>query len=372
MDKKNGAERRLGLNPLGQAALIGVSAEGVEVIDVGIDGDEFAVNADGGLLVKEETAEGIFGAEADEDDAGVWVREIAFKVMKDAARLAHAGGGDDDEGAGLGAESAGFFGGDNMQGIEAGERAAGAVGHAKNVWVACEGAGGLDGERAVNIDGRLRQFTGIDQSAQLIDDALGAADGIGGDDDDAACGEGGADVAGKVAARVGVRAVFAMPVGAFKDGEFGAGRDGGIRHDPVVVAADITGIGQHAVAARSMFTEDDGTGAGDMAGREEEGVQMGAESDVLAPCNRVHQGKGLADVVIAVEIGQGREAAFEAALVELGSLGAQDKGAVGEEQGAEINGGGGGVDGAAEAEVDEAREAAAVIHVSMREENAAD
>ena len=69
MDKKNGAERRLGLNPLGQAALIRMGTEGIEMINMGIDGDEFAVNADGGLFVEQETAERVFGAEADEDDA---------------------------------------------------------------------------------------------------------------------------------------------------------------------------------------------------------------------------------------------------------------------------------------------------------------
>ena len=300
------------------------------------------------------------------------VGEVAFKVMENAAGLAHTGGGDDNEGAGLGAEGAGLLRRDDMQGIEACKCAGCAIGHTEDIRMACEGAGCLDGERAVYVHRGFGQLACVHQPAQFIDDTLGAADGVGGDDDDAAVGDGGADVPGKVAAGVGVGAVFAVAVGAFKDSEISAGGDGGIRHDPVVGAADITGIDQRAVAARSMFAEDDGAGAGDMAGREEEGVQMGAEGDVIAPCNGLHQGESLADIVIAVEIGQWCEAAFEAALIELGCLCAQNVGAVGEQQGAKINRCRGGVDRTAKAKMHEAWEASAVIDVGMGEEDAAD
>lgn len=332
VDEKDGAEGRLSEDPLGEATLVGVGTERVVIVDGSIDGDNFAIDAHILLLIEEEAAESIFGAETDEDDARIGVGEVAFEMMEDAAGLAHAGGGDDDERPGLGAKGTGFFGGDDMVGLEAGKSAFGAVGHVEDVRVAHERTRGFDGEWAVDVERYVGQFTGINEAAQFEDETLGTANRVGRDDYDTPSGESGAEVAGEVTACVLIRAVLGGAVGAFKDREFGCVRDGGFGHDPVVGAAEVTGVDKRAGAFGGGFAHDDRACAGDVAGRDERGAEVRPKGNFFVPFDRSHECKSLADVVVGIEIGERRKAAFEAALIELRSLDTEDVGTIGEEQ----------------------------------------
>lgn len=87
-----------GLDPLDEMIVIGVGRQALEVDDFRLDGDLLAEELDLFNAIEQPTAQRAGRLEADEHDRAVRAPEIVLQVMADTARVAHAGGRDDDLG----------------------------------------------------------------------------------------------------------------------------------------------------------------------------------------------------------------------------------------------------------------------------------
>ena len=76
--------------------MVGVTAEFIEFDDFGAQAHRFTKDVDFGLLVDDLAAEGMFSLEAGDQDGVAGVFDVVLEVVEDAAKLAHARGGDDD------------------------------------------------------------------------------------------------------------------------------------------------------------------------------------------------------------------------------------------------------------------------------------
>src|SRR5687768_12184926 len=96
MDEKYAApHRETGLKPGGQFGSIGMARIFVDPSDAGAHLDLFALDAHALGSVGQEPAERAGSLEACEEDGGVGLPQVVLEMVANAARLAHAAGGDD-------------------------------------------------------------------------------------------------------------------------------------------------------------------------------------------------------------------------------------------------------------------------------------
>lgn len=79
-----------------QLQLVGVTGKRVDDLDFSPHHVAFAENADFPLPIADAAAQHVVRAVADEQDRGFRIADIVFQMVQNAARLAHAGGGNDD------------------------------------------------------------------------------------------------------------------------------------------------------------------------------------------------------------------------------------------------------------------------------------
>ena len=359
--------------------VVGVTGEGVEGFDFGIDLEFVAEDGDVFVAFTEFPTEGVFGAVADKQDHVFVVGDVVPEVVEDATGLGHAGGGDDDGGAFEGVEGFGFV--DAADEAEA-FKAKGVVAHEDGIAdvfaevfeVEAEDFGGADGEGAVDVGGDGFDAAFVDELVEFEKELLGAFDGEGGDDDPCATAADAVDDFADVVGGVGGVFVFAAAVGGLHDHVVDVFAAFGGVEEVVTWAADIAGEQEAEVffASEVFDVEDDLGRAEDVTGVDE------GEGDAFGDGERamVADGDELAEDVFGVGEGvAGREEFLIVAFsvfVEPLDVHFMDVCGVGEHDATEVAGGGGGVDVAVEAVVAELGEVAAVVDVGVGEDNAVD
>jgi hypothetical protein len=379
-----------GADPFDEFALVGVAAEVVEDEDSGIEVEHFAEDADLRLVVNELAAEGVGGLIAGDDDEVARVFDSVAEVMEDAAAFGHSAAGDDDEGAGLGVEGFAFVHGADVGEVLEAEGVAAVFGELRGFAIVLVGVlaidvGDVERERAVNINGDLRELAFGEEFVEEQNDVLGAADGEGGDDDVSALGDGVRDGFAEAFFRVFNGTMLAVAVGAFDDEVVGGGSRVRIFEDGNVFAAEVAGVEQAQRLGPSGKCNQSGCRSENVSGVVEDEAGPGDDLLLLAVLDFAEERHEFVDVDHGVERRQGRKlrrilrgldvAAAVAIVVRLfvekfcvGLLNAR---AVHEHGGAEVEGGSGGVDGAGESLMGEGGEIAAVVEVRVREDDGA-
>ena len=241
------------LDPGQQVIPVGVGGEALEVHDLRPDGDLLAEELHALGPVQQSTAQGALALVADEDNGAVRPPEVVLQVVADAARVAHAGSGDDDLGGGIQVQSLGLLAG--LRHPEVGKvEHMGAVLHQLQsvlveiaVKVPGEDSGGLLGQGRVNVDGEIR--VGLHESPVLdlpdkVEELLGAAHGEGGDDDVSAPAEGLVNDLRQVVGIAPDLGVVAVAVGGLHDDVVRPGDGAGVPNDGLVHVADVAGEDQ--------------------------------------------------------------------------------------------------------------------------------
>ena len=85
-------------HPTDEMVMVGVGGQALEVDDLRADGDLLAEHLHALCPLEQVAAQRPGRLEADEHDAALRTPEVVLEVVADAARVAHAGGGDDDLG----------------------------------------------------------------------------------------------------------------------------------------------------------------------------------------------------------------------------------------------------------------------------------
>jgi hypothetical protein len=143
------------------------------------------------LALDDAAAEGVLGLEADDEDGVAPILHAFAQVVQDAARFAHAAGGDDDARAGLGGDGFRFFlVRDVVKALELeGRIAADQAGVGLFVvalGVHLEDVGQLHRQRRIHVHRYRRHLLGGAQPLERVDHLLRAFEGEGGNEDLAA------------------------------------------------------------------------------------------------------------------------------------------------------------------------------------------
>ena len=195
-------------------------------------------------------------------------------MVADAARVAHAGGGDDDLGGGVHVQHLGLLAG--LRHAQVGEvEHVGAVLHQLQrrliqiaPQVAGEDGGGLLGQGGVDVHGEVRVALHHPLVLDLPDEVqqlLGAAHGEGGDHHVAALGDGLVDDLRQIVGVAPHLRVVAVAVGGLHHHVVRAGEVGGVPDDGLVHIADVAGKDDLFGDAALRGGDEDGGGAQQMA-----------------------------------------------------------------------------------------------------------
>ena len=203
-------------DPFQQMIPVRVGAEAGKVLQAGPDGDLLAEELHALRSLQQLAAQGALSLEAHEEDCTFRTPEVVLQVVPDAARVAHAGGGDDDLGGPVLVQGLGLLAA--LRGVEVGEAehvlALSHQPHRVVVHVApkvpVKNGCGLFRQGRVDVNREVR--AGVDQVLFLdfpdkIEELLGPAHGEGGDDDVSSPGHGLVDDPGQL---VGIAPVLRM------------------------------------------------------------------------------------------------------------------------------------------------------------------
>ena len=235
--------------------MVGVGGQALEVDDLRADGDLLAEHLHALCPLEQVAAQRPGRLEANEHDAALRTPEVVLEVVADAARVAHAGGGDDDLGRPVEVELLGLV--RRLRQVQAGKAE-----HMRTVLdklyrglvevavqIAAEDARRALGEGAVDIDGEI--LDGLDHVfvldlADEVQQLLRAADGERRDDDVAAATERLVDDLREILGIAPDLGVVAVAVGALHEDIVRAVKELRVADDGLVDVADIAREDDHA------------------------------------------------------------------------------------------------------------------------------
>ena len=236
--------------------VVGVGAEALEIHHLGPDRHVLAEQLHGGHPVQQGPAQGARRLEAHEHHGTVRPPQVILQMVADAARIAHAGGGDDDLGGMVLVQRFGLVHGLRQMQTREIEHMGAVLHQLQSVLVqiapqiAAENGGGALGQGTVHIHGEIRH--GGHQALILdlpdeIQQLLGAAHGKGGNHHVAALAQSLVDDLGQLAGIAPHLGVVAVTVGAFHDHIVRPGEKLGIPDDGLVHVAQVAGEDQLAL-----------------------------------------------------------------------------------------------------------------------------
>ena len=237
-------------------------------------------------------------------------------------------------------------------------------------FVFCVNACGPGGEGAVHVDGDVRHGVAFVDFAEEVDEVLGAADAEGGDDETGAFGVDVFDDFFEFGLDVGFGRVEAVAVGGFGDEPVDVMDHGGVAEDGHVVAAHVAGEKEAFFLFEEVYGDEGGTE--DVAGVMKGGDDSGEEFYFAFVRGWGEACHDWVNVVRGVEWLEQVFALLGAFFVDVFDVFYLDVGRVAEHDVAEVNGGWGGEDVAAEAVFHECGDVAAVVYVRVREEEFVD
>ena len=299
-------------------------------------------------------------------------------MVADPARVAHAGGGDDDLGGGVQVQGLGLLAGLRHPEVGEGEHVGAVLHQLQGLLVEIapevpgEDGGGLLGKRRVDVDGEVR--VGLHQALVLdlpdeVEELLGTAHGEGGDHHVAAPADGLVNDPGQVVGVAPDLGVVAVAVGGLHDNVVRPGDGAGVPDDGLVHVADIAGEDQPLGDAALGGVHQDGGAAEKMPGVDELHGDALAEGHLLAVLAGGHVLPDLGRVLDGVEgLHMGGAGAGGLAVFPLG-VRLLDVGGVQEHDVHEVRRQAGGEDLAVEALLDEHGHPAGVVDVGVGDED---
>ena len=152
---------RKGVHPAQQAVLIGVAGHSGQLADLGLHLNGFTEQLDRVDALDQGSAQGAHGLKAHKQDGAFRPPQVVLEVVADASGLAHTAGRKNDLGCAVGVDHAGIIAGHadaqprHVDGVDAlFQQSAGLLVKAVGVCIP-EDAGGLGGQRAVNVDRKI-------------------------------------------------------------------------------------------------------------------------------------------------------------------------------------------------------------------------
>ena len=152
---------RKGVHPAQQTVLVRVAGHAGQLTDLGLYLDGLTEQLDRVHPFDEGAPQGAHGLKAHEQNGTFRPPQVVLEVVADASGFAHAAGGQDDLGRAVGVDHAGVLAGHadaqprHVDGVDAlFQQSAGLLVKAVGVCIP-EDAGGLGGQRAVNVDRKI-------------------------------------------------------------------------------------------------------------------------------------------------------------------------------------------------------------------------
>ena len=298
------------LDPLDEMIVIGVGRQALEVDDLRLDGDLLAEELDLFNAVEQSAAQRAGRLEADEHDRAVRAPEVVLEVMADTARVAHAGGGNDDLGRRVHVEHLGLLARLNKVEVGEGEHVRAVLDKLERllvkiaVQVAAEhsrrrlGKGRVDVHREVRR--RLDELLILDL-ADKVQKLLRAAHSERRDDDIAALAERFVDDLGKLVGIAPDLGVVAVAVGRLHHDVVGLFEKLRVADNGLVDIADIAGEDDRLVHAVFFQLQRDGRGTEQMARVGEHRAHTLAEVDLFFILAGRHVLENIQRVLLGVE-----------------------------------------------------------------------
>ena len=368
-------------DPVQQMVVVGVGAEALEIHHLGPDGHVLAEQLHGGSPVQQGPAQGARRLEAHEHHGAVRPPQVILQMVADAARVAHAGGGDDDLGGVVLVQGLGLVHG--LRQVQAREvEHMGAVLHQlQSVLVqiapqiAAENGGGALGQGTVHVHGEIRH--GGHQALILdlpdeIQQLLGAAHGKGGNHHVAALAQGLVDDLGQLAGIAPHLGVVAVAIGALHDHIVRPGEELGVPDDGLVHVADIAGEHDGFRLASLGKGQTDGRGAQQMARVDKHRVHPVAQVDglvIFAGVNKLRHPLGVGHGIQGLLLRPAGPAVLAVFILGVALL---DVGGILEHDAHELSREPGGENTALEAVFDEHGHPAGVVDVGVGDEHIVD
>ena len=368
-------------DPAQQVVPVGVGGKALEIHDLGVDGDLLAEHLDALGALQQGAAQSALALIAHEHHGALSAPQIMLQVVADTARVAHAGGGDDDLGGGFLVQGLGLLAGLRHPQIRKVEHMGAVLYQLQGVLIQVaaevpgEDGGGLFRKRRVDIDGEIR--IGLHQSRVLdlpdeVQKLLSAAHGERGDDDVAAPGDGLVNDGGQVVGIAPYLGVVAVTVGGFHDHIVRAVDMDRIPDDGLVDVAQVAGEHQSLRHAALRRVHDDAGRAQQMAGVHEfqrHALAQGYLFTVFAGGHELPDPGGVLDGVKRLHTG--RAGALALAVLPLGVL-LLDMGGVQQHDVQQVRRQAGGDDAALESLLDEHRDAAGVVDMGVGHQHIVD
>ena len=317
-------------------------------------------------------------AVADTEYGGGGVFDVVGEMVFDSASLHHARGGDDDTGFVAQVE---FLGGlDGLDVLQAVESEGVGVflhvvedGLAEAFGVEAHDVGGGDAERAVDKDIDVGQEFGMLEAVEGIDDFLRAANGEGGDDEFAFLLGAGVEH-GHEEFLLGILegVVDAVAIGGFHDEVVDLREGFGVFEYVFAVSAYVAGVAQLNDAAAVAYFEVDTAAAQDVAGIVELDSHFALDVEGFVVGDTDETVHTLLCLLLGVDGFDGVFMLLLEFFVEGVDIGLLYAASIGQHDGAEIAGGGGAEDGAAESQLVDVGDETGVVDMGVGEDEVID
>ena len=368
-------------DPAQQVVSVGVGGKALEIHDLSVDGDFLAEHLDALGTLQQGAAQGTLALIAHEHHGTLAAPQIMLQVVADTARVAHAGGGDDDLGGGFLVQGLGLLAGLRHPQVRKVEHVGAVPDQLQGVFVQVaveipgEDGGGLFRQGRVDIDGEIR--VGFHQARVLdlpdeVQKLLGTAHGEGGDDDVAAPGDGLVDNRGQVVGIAPDLGVVAVTVGGFHDHVVRTVDVDRVPDDGLVDIAQVAGEYQPLAHAALRRVHDDAGGAQQMAGIHEFQRHTLTQLHLFTVFTGGHELPDPGGVLDGVQrLHTGRAGALRLAVLPLGVL-LLDMGGVQQHDVQQVSRQAGGDDAALESLLDEHGDAAGVVDMGVGHQHIVD
>ena len=232
-----------------------MAADARQRFDVRVDGHGFAKEPHLAGPVHDAAAQRAHALVAHEQHRAFGPPEIVLEVMAHAARVAHAAGGKNHLGGGVGVDELAFLRAAGDAQVREGERVDAGAQQGEGflvralAGVVVKDGGGLDAQRAVHVDGEAVMPVNAALLLDLADEVehlLRAAHREAGDDHVAAPVEGFLQYAGQRGKIVRHGAVGTVPVGGFHHHQIGGMQVLRVAQEGLTQVADVAGKDDHA------------------------------------------------------------------------------------------------------------------------------
>ena len=382
MDDEHPLGLRLkGVDPLQQTLPVGVARKAGELADLRLHLDGLAKQLDRGGPLDEGAAQGAHCLIAYEQDGALRPPQVVLEVVADAACLAHAAGRQDDLRRAVSVDHTGLVTGHgdpqprHPDGVDAlFQQGAGLLVEAVRVGV-LEDAGGLDGQRAVDVHREIA--VALDQTFFLdlpdeIEQLLRAAHRETGDDHIAAPVKGALQYSGQFADVIRAGAMEPVAVGGFHHHIIGIGQIGRVLDEGLVLVADVAGEDELGGGAVLRHPDRNAGRPQQMAHVHELDHKAGGQFQFRVVIHAPEQLDGRFGILDGIHrlhrLGTG---ALALAVLPL-RLKLLDVGRVPQHDTAQLHGGVGGIDPAPEPVAGQQRQQAGVVDVGMGRQHTVD